>query len=62
MATSASTFNALWRPGKRVQEVARPRRKGTIRHVAGSGANAVVTVGIDGRAPTSFRPAQLILI
>jgi hypothetical protein len=42
-----------------VQEVSPPHRKGTIRAVRGTGQNAVITVGLDGRPPASFRPAQL---
>ena len=62
MATATSSFSALWKPGKRVQEVASPHRRGTIRHVAGSGSNAIVVVGLDGRAPQNFHPPQLKLI
>lgn len=59
MASAAQTFHQTWRPGKRVQEVAPPHRKGTIRAVRGTGPNAVITVGLDGRPPARFRPAQL---
>lgn len=59
MATAASSFSALWKPGKRVQEVAPPHRKGTIRAVKGSGNNATIVVGLDGRAPQNFHPPQL---
>ena len=46
----------------RVQEIASPHRKGTVRAVAGVGNNAQVTVNLDGRPPTNFRPAQIKLI
>lgn len=46
----------------RVQEVASPHRKGTVRAVKGTGVNAVITVGLDGRPPTNFRPADLKLL
>jgi hypothetical protein len=62
MATAASSFSSLWRPGRRVQELASPHRKGTIRAVKGSGNNAQVTVGLDGRAPVTLHPPQLKLI
>jgi len=52
----------VFKAPNRVQELAPPHRKGTVRHVAGTGSNATVTVNLDGRAPTSFRPAQLKLI
>lgn len=47
------------RIGNRVQEIASPHRKGTVSVVRGSGVNAVIVVRLDGRPPTSFRPAQL---
>ena len=62
MATAASSFSALWKPGKRVQEISPPHRRGAIRSVRGSGSNAIVVVGLDGRAPQNFRPAQLKLL
>ena len=46
----------------RVQEVASPHRKGTVKAVAGVGVNAVITVGLDGRPPVNFRPADLKLL
>ena len=62
MAAAAQTFQQQWRPGRRVEEAAAPHRRGTIRAVQGTGANARVTVGLDGRPPTTFRPAQLTLL
>ena len=59
MATAAQVFQQTWRIGRRVQENAAPHRKGTIRARRGTGANAVITVNLDGRPPASFRPAQL---
>ena len=53
---------AVFRIQQRVQEVASPHRKGTVRAVAGSGVNAVVTVNLDGRPPANFRPAQLKIL
>jgi hypothetical protein len=50
---------AVFKAGQRVVELSPPHRKGTVRHVAGTGVNAVVTVNVDGRPPVSFRPAQL---
>ena len=62
MATAAATFQQAWHIGRRVQENAAPRRKGTIRVVSGTGANAVVVVNVDGRAPQNFQPGQLTLL
>lgn len=62
MSASATTFTLTWRPGRRVQEVAAPHRRGTIRLVRGTGINAVIIVGLDGRPPASFRPVQLRLL
>ena len=62
MATAAATFQQTWRIGRRVQENAAPRRKGSIRVVQGTGSNAVIVVNLDGRAPTSFQPGQLTLL
>jgi len=59
VAAAAQTFQQKWKPGRRVQEVALPHRKGAIRAVRGTGQNAVITVGLDGRPPANFRPAQL---
>ena len=53
---------AVFKIQQRVQEIASPHRKGTTRAVAGSGVNAVITVNLDGRPPTNFRPAQLKLL
>jgi hypothetical protein len=53
---------AVFKPGQRVVELSPPHRKGTVRHVAGTGVNAVVTVNLDGRPPANFRPAQIALI
>lgn len=50
---------AAFKVTQRVQEVASPHRKGTVRAVKGTGVNAVITVNLDGRAPQDFRPAQL---
>lgn len=61
-ATAAATFQARWKPGRRVQETSGAHRKGTIRAVRGTGTNAVITVNLDGKPPALFRPAQLILI
>ena len=61
-ATAAAAFRATWRPGRRVQEVAAPRRRGTIRVVLGAGVNALILVGLDGVPPAIFGPAQLILL
>jgi len=54
-----ATFRQTWRTGRRVQENAPPHRKGTVKAVAGTGGNAVITVALDGRPPANFRPAQL---
>ena len=62
MATAAATFQATWRIGRRVQEVAAPHRRGSIRAVLGAGVNAIIIVGLDGSHPANFRPAQLILL
>lgn len=59
MATSAATFQQTWRIGRRVQEKAAPHRKGSIKARQGTGANAQITVALDGRPPAKFRPAQL---
>ena len=59
MATAAQTFHQTWRIQRRVQEKAVPHRKGKIRAVRGTGANAQIVVNLDGRPPASFRPAQL---
>jgi hypothetical protein len=59
MPSPAASFHATWRIGRRVQEVAAPRRKGSVRTVLGVGANAVIVVSLDGRPPANFRPAQL---
>ena len=62
MTTSAQTFRQAWRPGRRVQERAAPRRTGTIRAVAGTGVNARIFVTLPGVPPASFRPSQLTLL
>ena len=54
-----ATFQQTWRVGRRVQEKASPFRKGTIRARQGTGANARITVALDGRPPATFHPAQL---
>lgn len=54
-----STFQQTWKIGRRVQENAAPRRKGTIKARQGTGANAVIVIALDGRPPASFHPAQL---
>ena len=59
MATAAQTFQQTWRIGRRVQEVATPHRKGSVRVVQGTGPNAVIVVNLDGHPPASFHPAQL---
>lgn len=59
MATAATTFAQTWRIGRRVQEKAAPHRKGTIRARNGTGANARILVGLDGRPPHTFTPGQL---
>ena len=59
MAAAAQSFAQKWRIGRRVQEVAAPHRKGSIRARHGTGNNAVLTVAVDGRAPQNFHPAQL---
>lgn len=61
-ASAATSWRQQWHPGRRVQEASPPGRKGTIRAVAGTGQNARITVGLDGRPPATFIPAQLILI
>ena len=55
----ATSFQATWRKGRPVQEVASPHRTGTIRTVRGTGTNAVVIVNLKGHPPQGFRPAQL---
>lgn len=60
-ATQAVSGNKF-RPGKRVQEIPAPHRKGTVVVVHGSGVNAIITVRLDGFHPANFRPAQLKLI
>ena len=50
---------AVYKVGQRVAEVAPPHRKGTVRAVSRTGVDAVITVGLDGRAPQNFRPAQI---
>jgi hypothetical protein len=62
VAASAQVFQQQWRPGRRVQEIAAPRRKGTVRARQGTGANARITVTLDGRPPATFRPGQLTLL
>ena len=59
MAAAAQVFQQQWRPCRRVREAAAPHRKGTIRARQGTGANARITVALDGRPPATFRPAQL---
>ena len=53
---------AIYRPGRRVGELARPFRKGRIIAVIGIGENAVIIVALDGFHPASFRPSQLELL
>lgn len=63
MASAPTPFQLLWKPGKGVQEIAPPHRKGVIRAVQGSGpATAIIVVNLAGRGPTSFRPGQLALL
>jgi hypothetical protein len=52
----------MWHVGRRVQELAAPHRKGSIRAVRGTGPSAQITVALDGRPPQNFRPAQLRLL
>ena len=52
-------FFTRWHPGKRVQEVNRPFRKGTIRATIGT---TIIVVGLDGRPPANFYPSQLTLL
>lgn len=61
-AAAAQTFQQQWHPGRRVQEVAAPHRKGTIVAVLQPGPNATIVVRLDGWHAVSFSPAQLILI
>ena len=58
MAAAAQTFRQRWRIGRTVR-VNSTGRKGPIRAVAGSGANATIIVAIIGGTPTSYRPSQL---
>jgi hypothetical protein len=53
------SFSQIWHAGRRVQELALPRRKGTIKFVQGSGFRARITVNLDGGTPAIFFPAQL---
>jgi len=50
---------AVFRVGDAVQVLAPPQRKGHVRAVQGSGANAQVTVALIGWHPVTFRPAQI---
>jgi hypothetical protein len=50
---------AVFKVHDRVQEIAPPHRRGSVRVVRGSGVNATIVVNLDGHPPTSFRPAQL---
>lgn len=50
---------AVFKVGQRVKELAPPGRTGSVRAVNGSGNFAVIVVNLGGRAPVSFRPAQL---
>ena len=54
-----SNFNLIWRPGRQVQEVAAPHRKGVIRLVIGTGGNALIFVNLYSHPAQSFSPAQL---
>lgn len=56
------TFQQKWRIGRRVQETAPPHRKGSIKARQGTGANARITVALDGRPPQTFKPARLTLL
>jgi hypothetical protein len=52
----------LFKVGSRVQEVAAPHRKGTVRAIRGRGASAVIAVGLDGYTIAYFRPSALTII
>lgn len=59
---AAISFQATWHTGRRVQMTARPRRKGTITAVQGTGLNASIIVSLDGWQVVAFRTYQLNLI
>jgi hypothetical protein len=52
----------VFRVNERVQEIASPHRKGTVRLILRSGVNATIWVQLDSWYRVSFRPAQLKLL
>lgn len=62
MASAALSWHQMWHAPARVQEIAPPGRKGTIRATSGTGPNAQITVALDGRPAVTLRQSQLILI
>jgi hypothetical protein len=58
--TANDIFQVRWRPGRRVQEIAPPHRKGVIIAVQGTGGNASITVALFGHGAHNFRPGQLL--
>lgn len=59
MPNYSLSFMETWNVGRRVQEIAVPHRKGTVRNVFGTGPNARVLVALDGLPAATFYPAQL---
>ena len=53
---------SLYRVGQRVQELAPPHRKGTVKVVNGRGSYASIWVQIDGRGIVRFTPSGLSII
>ena len=53
---------AVFKAGNRVQEVAFPHRKGTVRVVSNPGPYATILVNLDSWHPASFRTYQLKLL
>jgi hypothetical protein len=50
---------AVFKARQRVQEVAAPHRKGTVRNADGTGLNATIWVDLDGWHPVPYKPAQI---
>lgn len=52
----------LFRVGARVQEIAAPHRKGTVRAIKRTGPTALIWVGLDGYTIAVFHPSGLTLL
>lgn len=57
-----ATFQQTWKIGRYVQQISKPRRRGRIQAVRGSGPGATIIVALIGWHMTAFSPSQLTLL